>query len=176
MDEHQRIFRLASILLQYPEREWFETEELQEEIELIENQLVKILYKQFHQYLMSKPYFELCKTYTQTFDFTDKTSLYLTYPVFGDKLSRGEGLVKLKNEYSEVGYPLENNELPDYFPLILEFCSLAPIDAVQKMLMIHRKEIDQLLKEISMIENPYQMLLQGCVHGIETMLSKQKAS
>jgi nitrate reductase molybdenum cofactor assembly chaperone NarJ/NarW len=176
MDDHQRIFRLASILLQYPDKEWQETDELHEEIRLIENHLVKVLYKQFHQYLMSESYSELCKMYTQTFDFTDKTSLYLTYPIFGDKLNRGEGLVKLKNEYFEAGYPLESDELPDYFPLILEFCSLAPIEAVKKMLMIHRKEIDQLLKELSMTENPYQMIMQGCIQEIETLLKKQKAS
>jgi nitrate reductase molybdenum cofactor assembly chaperone NarJ/NarW len=176
MDDHQRIFRLASLFLQYPEKEWQETNELQEEISLIENTLVKILYKQFHQYFMSVPYSELCQRYTQTFDFTDKTSLYLTYPIFGDKLTRGAGLVKLKNEYLEAGYPLITDELPDYLPLILEFCSLAPLDAVQKMLMIHRKEIDQLLKELSIADNPYQMILQGCVQQIETMLSDQKAS
>lgn len=176
MDEHQRIFRLASILLQYPEKVWQETDELREEIGLIKNPLVKILYKQFQQYLMSMPHFELCKAYTETFDFTDKTCLYLTYPVFGDKLDRGEGLVKLKSEYLEAGYPLDGDELPDYFPLILEFCSLAPIKVVQKMLMIHRKEIDHLLKELSITENPYQMILQGCVQQMETMLSKQEAS
>jgi nitrate reductase molybdenum cofactor assembly chaperone NarJ/NarW len=176
MDDYQRIFRLASIFLQYPEKGWQETDEFIEEIGLIENQLVKILFKQFNQYLMSVPYSDLCKTYTHTFDFTDKTTLYLTYPVFGDKLKRGEGLVKLKNEYFEAGYPLESDELPDYFPLILEFCSLAPLEVVQKMLMIHRKEIDHLLKELSISDNPYQMILQGCVQQIETMLKKQKAS
>jgi nitrate reductase delta subunit len=156
--------------------EALESEEFHEEIGLIDNQLVKILFKQFHQYLMANPYSELCQMYTQTFDFSDKATLYLTYPIFKENLNRGEGLVKLKNEYLEAGFPMENDELPDYFPLILEFCSLAPIEAVQKMLMIHRKAIDQLLKELSLIENPYQLILQGCIQEIETMLSKQKAS
>ena len=176
MDDYQRIFRLASILLQYPDKEWMKTEEFHEEIGLIENKLVKILYKEFIHYLSAEPYYEVCKTYSQTFDFSDKTTLYLTYPVFGENIDRGKGLLKLKDEFFEAGYPLESDELPDYFPLILEFCSLAPIEAVQKMLMIHRKAIDQLLKELTLIENPYQSILQGCIQEIETMLSNQKAS
>ncbi|WML44919.1 nitrate reductase molybdenum cofactor assembly chaperone [Neobacillus sp. PS3-40] len=176
MDDYQRIFRLASILLQYPDKEWMDTEEFYEEIGMIENKLVKILYKEFMNYLVDVPYFELCKTYTQTFDFSDKTTLYLTYPVFGENIDRGKGLLKLKDEFSGAGFPLESDELPDYFPLILEFCSLAPIEAVHKMLLIHRKAIDQLLKELTLAENPYQFILQGCIQEIETILSNQKAS
>ncbi|MEO2075455.1 MAG: nitrate reductase molybdenum cofactor assembly chaperone [Bacillus sp. (in: firmicutes)] len=176
MDEYQRIFALASILLQHPEKGWIETEELKNEIFSIENQLVKILYKQFLTYMQSTSYFDLCTEYTKTFDFNDKTTLYLTFPLFGENPDRGKALVKLKSEFYEAGLPLESNELPDYLPLILEFCSLAPAKHVQKMLIIHRRCIDNLLKELSMLDSPYQMILQACVHTIEDMLSKQKAS
>ncbi|MDP4084941.1 MAG: nitrate reductase molybdenum cofactor assembly chaperone [Bacillota bacterium] len=176
MDDYQRIFLLASILLQNPEKEWFETSELEEEIELIENTLVKILFKHFLYYLKSKSFVELCTAYTQTFDFSDKTTLYLTYPIFRESPDRGKGLLKLKEEFQDAGYPLEVNELPDYFPVILEFCSLVPIETAKKMLRIHRKAIDQLLKELTILDNPYQTILQGCIQEIETILNKQKAS
>ncbi|MFK9092902.1 nitrate reductase molybdenum cofactor assembly chaperone [Bacillus salipaludis] len=176
MAEYQHIFRLASALLQHPEEEWLTCEELKNEIAYIENQLVKMLFKYFFQHLQSISYFELCQQYAQTFDFSDKTTLYLTYPIFGENPDRGKALVKLKNEYFEAGFPLESDELPDYLPLILEFCSLAPIESAQKMLQIHRKSIDQLLKELSLQDSPYQMLLQACVQTIENILGKQKAS
>lgn len=176
MDEYQRIFLLSSILLQHPEKEWFDSDEIAQEIGLIENTLVKILFKDFLQYLKSNSFVEICKTYTETFDFSDKTTLYLTYPIFRESSDRGKGLLKLKQEFLDAGYPLESNELPDYFPVILEFCSLAPIEVAQKILRIHRKAIDQLLKELTMIENPYQTILQGCIQEIENILSNQKAS
>jgi len=176
MDEYQRIFGLASILLQHPEKDWFETNELKEEIALIENQLVKILFKQFQSYLESTTYLELCTGYAKTFDFSDKTTLYLTYPLFGENPDRGKALLKLKSEFYEAGLPIKREELPDYLPLILEFCSLVPTKPAQKMLLIHRRSIDNLLKELSLIESPYQMILQACVQTIEDMQRKQKAS
>ncbi|MFZ7944400.1 MULTISPECIES: nitrate reductase molybdenum cofactor assembly chaperone [Bacillaceae] len=176
MDEYQQIFRLSSTLLQHPEEAWFEDEGLKSEISAIENQLVKLLFRQFFHHLQSASYLEICSQYAQTFDFSDKTTLYLTYPIFGENPDRGKALVKLKNEYFEAGFPLESDELPDYLPLILEFCSIAPIESAQKMLQIHRKSIDQLLKELSLLDSPYQMILQACVQTIDNILSKQKAS
>lgn len=176
MGEYEHIFRLASTLLQHPEEDWLAGEELKNEIASIENQLVKMLYRQFFKHLQSVSFLELCQQYAQTFDFSDKTTLYLTYPIFGENPDRGKALVKLKNEYFEAGYPLESDELPDYLPLILEFCSIAPIESARKMLQIHRKSIDRLLKELSLMDSPYQMLLQACVETIENILGKQKAS
>ncbi|MDR6998293.1 nitrate reductase molybdenum cofactor assembly chaperone [Neobacillus niacini] len=176
MGDEQRIFGLASVLLQHPEKEWMEENGLKEEIALIENPLIKLLLKQFLRHLNAHSYFELCTQYSETFDFNDKTTLYLTYSLFGESPDRGKALVKLKQEYFEAGFPLESDELPDFLPLIFEFCAIAPEKSVQKMLMIHRKTIHQLLKELSLINSPYQMVIQASVQLMEKMLSNQKAS
>lgn len=176
MDDYKRIFLLSSIFLQHPEKEWLETNELVEEIELIEAIPVKFLFKHFLQYVRSTSFEELCSTYTDTFDFNDKTTLYLTYPIFRESPNRGKGLLKLKEEFIDAGFPLQENELPDFFPVILEFCSLVPVETAKKMLMIHRKAIDQLLKELTILDNPYQFIVQGCIQEIENIVGKQKAS
>ncbi|MEH7107063.1 nitrate reductase molybdenum cofactor assembly chaperone [Bacillus sp. JJ1764] len=176
MDKHQHIFGMASILLQHPEQDWLMDDLLLNEINSIDHQLVKLLFKQFHHYLKSTSYVDLCAEYAQTFDFNEKTTLYLTYSIFGDNPDRGKALLKLKNEFKEAGYPLDSNELPDYFPLILEFCSLVPIDIMTKMITIHKRSIDQLLKELSFKESPYQLIVQGCVQIMDHIIAKQKAS
>ncbi|WP_042355434.1 nitrate reductase molybdenum cofactor assembly chaperone [Bacillus rubiinfantis] len=176
MDKNQHTLALASLLLQHPEMEWFADEQLKEEINAIDSQLTKLLFKQFFHYLHSASFHDLCANYSYTFDFNEKTTLYLTHYLFGENPDRGKALIKLKKDYDDAGFPLESNELPDFLPLVLEFCSLAPVDMAQKMLMIHRRAIDQLVKELTTIDSPYQFILQACVETIENMMKKQKAS
>jgi len=176
MEEHQRVFKLASIFLSYPEQEWLETEELYSEIMQIENTLVQLLFKQFFHYLRSKPIFEIAENYAMTFDFNAKSTLYLTYPVLGDHPERGKGLVRLKQEFLAAGCPLESDELPDYLPLILEFCSLVQLPAVQKIWSIHKKAIESLLKELTICDSPYQLVVQACIETLDHLNSKQPVS
>lgn len=176
MEQHQRVFKIASVVLQHPEKEWTQTDELKEEVAQIENKLINMLLKQFLHYSHSVSHFELCETYTRTFDFSEKTTLYLTYPIFTETPDRGKGLLKLKQEYYDAGFPLESDELPDYLPLILEFCSFAPMKAVQKMMLINRKSIDQLLKELTIIDSPYQFVVQACIEVMANIFSKRQAS
>ncbi|MGG5253994.1 nitrate reductase molybdenum cofactor assembly chaperone [Neobacillus sp. SM06] len=176
MDEHQRIFKLASILLQHPDEEWFESGELTEEIAKVNDKLTSLLFKQFLQEVKAITFIELCEKYVRTFDFNEKTTLYLTYPLFAETPDRGKGLVKLKEEYLKAGFPLESDELPDYLPLLLEFCSFAPLNAVKKMILIHRKSMDLLVKELALVNSPYQLIVQACIQTAENLLSKQKAS
>ncbi len=167
---------MASILLQHPDEEWFESGELTAEIAQINDKLISLLFKQFFQEIKAISFMELCERYVRTFDFNENTSLYLTYPIFKETPDRGKGLVKLKEEYMKAGFPLENDELPDYLPLLLEFCSFAPLSAVKKMIMIHRKSLDLLVKELALTDSPYQLVVQACIQAAENLLSNQKAS
>src|SRR5690606_39630375 len=45
--------------------------------------------QQFIRYVTNTSYDELCENYVYTFDFYDKTTLYLTYSVFKDNRDRG---------------------------------------------------------------------------------------
>ncbi len=176
MDEHQKVFKLASILLQYPEREWIEHEELEREISLLKDKDVQKLFRQFLDYLKKNEIEQLCETYVNTFDFSDKTTMYLAYNIFGDQQERGQAFLKLKEEFRNAGFPLMDDELPDYLPLVLEFASIAPQEYARKMFMIHKKSIDQLVEELKAANNPYYFVMRGCVMGIVSFLEKKKAS
>ncbi|MDA8352439.1 MAG: nitrate reductase molybdenum cofactor assembly chaperone [Firmicutes bacterium] len=171
MDEHQTIFKLASIFLQYPDREWVENEALREEVASLKHRGVRECYLRF---LDQVELDTLCESYVQTFDFSDKTTLYLTYPLFGDQRERGEAFLKLKKEFREAGFPLLSDELPDYLPLVLEFAAIADSPYSRKVLMIHKKGIDQLLEGLEEIDSPYQWVVRGCLRAIDSFLEENQ--
>ncbi|MGL4228301.1 MAG: nitrate reductase molybdenum cofactor assembly chaperone [Tannerellaceae bacterium] len=59
--------------------------------------------------------------YTQVFDYSPATSLYLFDHVYGDSRQRGMAMVNLKMMYEDEGLHLSDAELPDYLPVFLEF-------------------------------------------------------
>ena len=61
--------------------------------------------------------------YVQTFDMTPEHSLHLTHHSLGDDRERGPALVELGEHYKTNGYQAKPGELPDFLPLILEYCS-----------------------------------------------------
>jgi nitrate reductase delta subunit len=69
---------------------------------------------------------EAQERYTELFDRTRSLSLYLFEHVYGEAKQRGQALVGLQEVYERYGLIPESRELPDYFPLYLEFCSQLP--------------------------------------------------
>lgn len=70
--------------------------------------------------------------YVETFDMQRRSSLHLTYYAYGDTRKRGMALLRFKHAYRQAGLDvgdLDNGELPDYLPMVLEFA--ATVDQVQ---------------------------------------------
>lgn len=64
--------------------------------------------------------------YVETFDRGRATSLYLFEHVHGDSRDRGPAMIDLAQTYAAAGLMLEEGELPDYLPAVLEFASTQP--------------------------------------------------
>lgn len=64
--------------------------------------------------------------YVETFDRGRAHSLHLFEHVHGESRDRGQAMVDLRARYVEAGLDPANNELPDYLPLFLEYCSTLP--------------------------------------------------
>lgn len=176
MDDKKIIFKLCSIFLQYPNEEWVHNEEIDKCVCHLENINARQSLTKFLAYTKEHRFLQLCENYSNTFDFSDKAPLYLTYKLFGDSPERGPALVKLKEEFFAGGFPLLHDELPDYFPLVLEFASLCDGEQVNKLFKIHRKAIDQLNKELSEVNSPYQFVLKACLAAIDEKLKDRKVS
>lgn len=176
MDDNKLIFKLCSVFLQYPNEEWVHNEEIDKCIRELENIDVRRLLMKFLAYTKELDFLQLCENYSLSFDFSDKAPLYLTYKIFGDSPERGPALVKLKEEFVAGGFPLLHDELPDFFPLVLEFASLCDGEEVNKLFKIHRKAIDLLLKELVEMDSPYQFVLQASLSTIDDQLKDRKVS
>lgn len=68
--------------------------------------------------------FDLQEAYVALFDTGRSTSLHLFEHVHGESKDRGQAMVDLKAHYEALGLTLVPEELPDYLPVFLEFCSL----------------------------------------------------
>jgi nitrate reductase delta subunit len=72
--------------------------------------------------------------YVRLFDRGRGTSLHLFEHVHGDTRNRGPAMIELAAVYENAGYALDARELPDFLPLFLEFCAVAP-EAVARNLL-----------------------------------------
>ena len=65
------------------------------------------------------------------FDRSRSLSLNLFEHVHGESRARGQAMVDLRARYLDAGLEPEGNELPDYLPLFLDYCSTLP-DAIAR--------------------------------------------
>jgi len=64
--------------------------------------------------------------YVELFDRGRATSLHLFEHVHGDSRERGPAMIDLAQTYEKAGLFLDEGELPDYLPAVLEFVSTQP--------------------------------------------------
>ena len=72
--------------------------------------------------------------FVRLFDRGRSTSLHLFEHVHGDTRNRGPAMVELVAVYDANGFAMAGTELPDYLPLVLEFCAVAPAETAANLL------------------------------------------
>ena len=98
--------------------------------------------------------------YSNLFDTSTKTNLYLFDMVYGTSRDRGQAMVDLKEEYLKAGLMPVEDELPDYLPMYLQYVASmgskaeahAAIDDIRGVLS---KMDDRFRKE----QHPYEPLI-----------------
>ncbi len=118
------IYKLLSVLLEYPDREFFDNlPEIRQALDdcLDINDEERAVVRKHLVQLEKRDLTEIQADYVQTFDLTPQHSLHLTHHLFGDDKNRGPALIDLSELYKDYGVEVAGNELPDYLPLILEF-------------------------------------------------------
>ena len=136
-------YKLLSVLLRYPDERLVEARD-----ELVAAARGHAALEPFLAQLARASPFELAQAYVETFDLRRRSSLYLTYYLHGDTRKRGMALLRLKRLYAAAGLELAGAELPDYLPLVLEFCSLAPPDVAGTLLREHRPALELLRRSL----------------------------
>ncbi|MDM5189124.1 nitrate reductase molybdenum cofactor assembly chaperone [Bacillus sp. DX4.1] len=127
-NEASTILVIMSRVFDYPDKTFYDKYSTTEEY--LKNQILtlkvrKEILKRLKP-LFTMPFKDLQELYVETFDYQEKTSLYLTAHELGDSRKRGAALIKLQKMICEAGYENVGKELADYIPMLLELLAVAP--------------------------------------------------
>ena len=169
-DPRERL-KVLSLLLQYPTDEL-----LAARAELAEAAVVQGGHiARFAEWWAREPAEALRRDYVETFDFTRRNSLYLSYHVHGDRRQRGIALLRLKQRYAAAGLELLDGELPDYLPVMLEFAALAPDDVGLAALVELRDAIELVRASLRDDGSRYALLLDAVAGLLPGLTGAQAA-
>ena len=124
-----RALHLLSLLLQYP------TPDLQLAIGEVRRRLASdaalpactvARLEPLLDRLADSDIYDAQEAYVDLFDRGRTHSLHLFEHVHGESRDRGQAMVDLRQRYIDAGLEPAGNELPDYLPLFLEYCSTLP--------------------------------------------------
>jgi nitrate reductase molybdenum cofactor assembly chaperone NarJ/NarW len=104
----------------------------------------------------------LASHYVETFDLDKRAGLYLTFYGEGDRRERGAALLRLKQLYRALGWPLADGELPDYLPALLELAAAAPEGRGELPLREHRAALELVRARLREQGSPY-------AHGLDAV-------
>ena len=133
----------AAVLLGYPDRELLELlPTLRAALAEVGADPAEI--DELHQWLTVRPLDQVQADYVQEFDLSRRHSLHLTYWTDGDTRRRGEALAAFKEVYRAHGAELDESELPDYLPLVLEFTAKVSAEDGYELLQRYRPSLELL--------------------------------
>ncbi|QAY60556.1 nitrate reductase molybdenum cofactor assembly chaperone [Microbacterium protaetiae] len=158
-EQRQRVHMAASVLLDYPDAEWFgKLPTVRALIEPLPDP-VRAPLVQFIDTAAASTDFE--RLYVNTFDLKRKCSLYLTYYANGDTRKRGTAMVTILEAYRAAGWEFEAPELPDYLPAVLEFSAMSDSEIASAVLSSHREGVEVLRAALEGMNSPWADIVRA---------------
>lgn len=160
-----RLYKIISILLEYPSQELSEHwNELEDGIASLDNtsEADQTVLHDFIDWAKNLPLLTFQANYVKTFDQSPSNALYLTHHLFEEQdRERGPTLVELSDYFKSEGFEIENNELPDYLPLILEYVSTLEDETQARFFLKQSADACEIVAaNLESIESPYAPLLR----------------
>lgn len=97
----------------------------------------------------------LQERYVDTFDTRRRGCLHLTYFSNGDTRRRGMALLRIKQDLRSAGLTVDEHELPDHLPLVLEFAAAHDPERGAKILRANRPGVELLRLHLADIASPW---------------------
>ncbi|HET8640206.1 MAG TPA: nitrate reductase molybdenum cofactor assembly chaperone [Solirubrobacterales bacterium] len=170
------VYKLCSLLLQYPDEELLEgREEIAAALAELPSSPAAAALKRFVAWWSQHDPGDLAAHYVETIDLNKRSGLYLTFYSDGDKRERGSALVRLKRLYRAAGLPLEGTELPDYLPVMLEFAAAAPAGRGELVLREHRASLELVRLSLRDLGSPYADLLDAVCETLGAASAAERA-
>ena len=132
-----KTFKLLGLLLTYPEGTVYsESNELLQTLRS-EALLPEKIIKKVETFLTAQKAQDLMavqEDYVETFDRGRAHCLHLFEHIHGESRDRGQAMIDLSETYAAKGLYIDNNELPDYLPLFMEYLSRCEFQDATKLL------------------------------------------
>lgn len=150
-----RAHMIASLLLDYPDEQWFaRLDALEREAGALPPEIGS-LFAAFIGRAREAGLLAWQREYVVTFDLKRKCSLYLSYFATGDTRKRGTALVTFIEAYRAAGWELDADELPDYLPMVLEFSARSQDPIAEALLAAHLEGIEVLRAALEGMRSPW---------------------
>jgi len=104
---------------------------------------------------------DLQAAYVGMFDRSRSLSLHLFEHVHGESRDRGQAMVDMLDIYRKQGFEVTANELPDYVPLFLEFCSRLPEQEARDWLQQTAHLFQEMHVRLEQRESGYALLFKA---------------
>lgn len=159
----QRIYKVCSLLLCYPDEELLGARDdlASAATDRVRPGPAGDALARFCAWWATEDPISLQQHYVETFDLHKRCGLYLTFYGEGDRRARGQALLRLKRMYRAAGLPLEGSELPDYLPVMLEFAAGAPGGRGEIVLREHRPALELLRSSLRERGTPYAEVIEA---------------
>ncbi|WP_019930873.1 nitrate reductase molybdenum cofactor assembly chaperone [Nocardia sp. BMG111209] len=165
MSERDRhlVWRLSALLLDYPAAELLAmldqvASAATELPEPVRGHLITLI-----THLRETDPITLAQQYVETFDLRRRASLHLTFYAYGDTRKRGLALLRFKHAYRHAGAELDDSELPDHLPVLLEFAATVDPVGGERLLGEHLPVVELLRLSLSDSGSPYAAVLSAVV-------------
>ncbi len=155
-----KIFSLVSRFLEYPDKKWLlQIPELKVEANNLADLNARDKCMGFINYIETNNLIHLQEEYTRLFDFAPSTALNLTFHRFGQSESRGGALCWFNEFYKEQGLEPAHGELPDFFPMLLEFFSIYP-EKARPIMSEYKSEVQKICSNLKKENSIYGELIE----------------
>lgn len=156
-----KTFKVLSLLLAYPEQEWFdhlgECKKILSEEKLLSKKCIKSLFGLIER-IQNMDLIEAQEEYVSTFDRGPAHSLHLFEHIHGESRDRGQAMIDLMEMYNVNGLGISTSELPDYLPVFLEFLSTGNLKEATGLLANTAKVLVLINERLAKKQNDYQYI------------------
>ncbi len=134
--------------------------------------------RDYLMFLESKTLIELQEHYVSIFDMKRRCCLYLSYYLNGDTRRRGMALWRFQETYQRAGWVINDGELADYLPMLLEFAAsgVEEESIAVTLMQEHQEGLEVLRTALQRFNSQSSLLITALLHLLPTLTPEQQAA
>lgn len=172
----RRVYALFADVLRYPTE--YTAQLARECADLLSTELPEAgeSLRDFSAFLGGQPFERIEELFTSSFELNPVCYPYVGYHLFGDDHKRAAFMVKAKERLTAHGIQIEEGELPDHLPLLLEFA--AEVDDDEAVGSLINECLIPTVKKMAACfktDNPYGKVIAALLQVLEQDQRKQIA-